>query len=309
MIQPLLAEVERLRGVLNENGAALKASEAATRYAVIDPTLKLLGWDVHDPATVRPEHKAGTASNARVDYALYRAGKPAVFLEAKPYGTSLQDKELEQLSNYCTNIGVRWGVLTNGGSWKLLDARMFGQPLSEKVVRDFTVTDGTAIQALHDLLALFALIAGKEEPGSQPTQPPKPGPSIAPPKQAGDDLTALAAAVVPGKRCAYRLQFPGGIRAEVTKWSSVLQSVIEWLDSQGKLPVSVAPLADHAGKGRHLVSSGTTHPNGTPFKNPRRLASGLYYQTNYSATDTCRNALHALEACGVDPHSVTVESL
>ncbi len=306
MIQPLLTEVERLRGVLSENGDALKVSEAATRYAAIDPTLKLLGWDVHDPSAVKPEHKAGAASNVRVDYGLYSAGKPAVFLEAKPFGTPLQDKELEQLSNYCVNMGVRWGVLTDGATWKLLDAKQFGGLLSDKVVENFNIADGTAIQALHDLLALFALIAGKEEPGSQPPQPPKPVPAVKTPQPGGQDLTHLANTVAPGAKCAYRLGFPGGREAVVTKWSSVLRSVIEWLDGQGKL---VAPLPSLSTKTKSLVGAEPKHRDGKPFANPKQLPSGLFYHLNYPGRDQCRSAVHALESCGVDPHSVKVEPL
>ena len=36
---------------------ALRQSEMQTRYALIDPLLRELGWDTENPALVRPEYK------------------------------------------------------------------------------------------------------------------------------------------------------------------------------------------------------------------------------------------------------------
>ena len=58
--------------------------EMRTRYAVIDPILKALGWDLDDPSQVRVEHEVKVLGKMRrVDYALLSKGKPVVLVEAK----------------------------------------------------------------------------------------------------------------------------------------------------------------------------------------------------------------------------------
>ena len=58
--------------------------EMRTRYAVIDPILQALGWDLANPSQVRVEHVVEVSGEMkRVDYALFSKGKPAVLVEAK----------------------------------------------------------------------------------------------------------------------------------------------------------------------------------------------------------------------------------
>ena len=58
-------------------------SETRTRYALIDPILKALGWNLHDPAQVKFEF---ATANGRTDYAMFDGTtpfKPSMILEAK----------------------------------------------------------------------------------------------------------------------------------------------------------------------------------------------------------------------------------
>ena len=54
-LESLLGLVETLRSRIDEHGNALRQSEALTRYTLIDPLLRELGWDTDDPALVMPE--------------------------------------------------------------------------------------------------------------------------------------------------------------------------------------------------------------------------------------------------------------
>ena len=58
-LDALLELVETLRQRIVEHKAALSQSEALTRYALIDPLLRELGWDTDDPNLVIPEYKVG----------------------------------------------------------------------------------------------------------------------------------------------------------------------------------------------------------------------------------------------------------
>lgn len=58
--------------------------EIRTRYALVDPILQALGWNIFDPSQVRIEHETTNQSNPhRVDYALFSEGKPVIIVEAK----------------------------------------------------------------------------------------------------------------------------------------------------------------------------------------------------------------------------------
>ena len=59
---------------------ALRQNEALTRYALIDPLLRELGWDTEDPTLVIPEYK-GVGGSA--DYALFSGDKLLMIVEAK----------------------------------------------------------------------------------------------------------------------------------------------------------------------------------------------------------------------------------
>ena len=45
--------------------------EDHTRYGVIDPIIRALGWDTSDPKECHPEYPRSYESGRRVDYALF----------------------------------------------------------------------------------------------------------------------------------------------------------------------------------------------------------------------------------------------
>ena len=65
-LESLLTLVEKLRKRIDAHGDALRQSEALTRYVLIDPLLRELGWDTEDPVLVRPEYREAGGS---ADYA------------------------------------------------------------------------------------------------------------------------------------------------------------------------------------------------------------------------------------------------
>ena len=49
ILESLLELVETLKARIDTHGDQLRQSEALTRYALIDPLLRELGWDTEDP--------------------------------------------------------------------------------------------------------------------------------------------------------------------------------------------------------------------------------------------------------------------
>lgn len=97
----------------------VRLTESDTIRVLVLPVLKALGWDLHDVEEVRSEYRH-MASDNPVDYALFLQGAPALFVEAKALGMSLDDrKPLIQTLNYANAAGVDWCALTNGSEWRI----------------------------------------------------------------------------------------------------------------------------------------------------------------------------------------------
>ena len=97
----------------------VRLTESDTIRVLILPLLEALSWDLQDVEEVRSEYRHASADNP-VDYALFLHGSPALFVEAKALGVSLDDrKPLLQTLNYANAAGVDWCVLTNGAEWRI----------------------------------------------------------------------------------------------------------------------------------------------------------------------------------------------
>ena len=105
----------------------------------------MMGYSIFDPTEVVPEFTAdvGTKKNEKVDYALMQDGKPAVLIECKMYGSNLSEEEMSQLLRYFTVTDARFGILTDGITYRFysdLDQpnMMDPKPFFEFNMLDFT---------------------------------------------------------------------------------------------------------------------------------------------------------------------------
>lgn len=93
--------------------------EENTKRKLIEPLIDLLGWDILSSA-VELEYSVQMGSTTkRVDYALKMEGTPVVFVEAKGCDTSLEESHEEQLKSYMRQVGVDWGLLSNGREFRI----------------------------------------------------------------------------------------------------------------------------------------------------------------------------------------------
>ena len=95
-------------------------TEEATKTSFILPFIQMLGYDIFDPSEVVPEFTAdhGTKRGEKVDYALLLDDKPVILIEAKRYGSNLDDEEVSQLFRYFTVTETRFGILTDGIAYR-----------------------------------------------------------------------------------------------------------------------------------------------------------------------------------------------
>ena len=118
MKDALSAFIQKVKG----NPGLHSLGEVAVKSGVIEPTLRLLGWDTSiasDEVTLEYP-----VENGRVDYCLQPTRANHVFLEAKKPSEDL-DRHQDQLLEYAFRQGVKLAVLSNGITWS------FYLPLTE----------------------------------------------------------------------------------------------------------------------------------------------------------------------------------
>lgn len=144
----LVGMIETLRERIARHRPALSQSEALTRYALIDPLLRELGWDTADPDLVTPEYSVGTK---KADYALLESGSVVVFLEAKRLEENLSNHR-SQVVAYASELGIRYPALTNGNEWEVYDNSQL-VPIDQRRILTVSLTGAPpAVNALQLLL-------------------------------------------------------------------------------------------------------------------------------------------------------------
>jgi predicted type IV restriction endonuclease len=100
----------------------LVQTEEATKTAFIMPFIAALGYNVFDPTEVTPELDAdvGIKKGEKIDYAIWRDGKPIMLIECKSCKTNLDLVNITQVYRYFSSDyfpsdkGARFGIITNG---------------------------------------------------------------------------------------------------------------------------------------------------------------------------------------------------
>jgi hypothetical protein len=177
-LDSLLSLVEKLRERIDVHGDKLRQNEALTRYALIDPLLRELGWDTEDPGLVEPEYK--TAEDGRPDYALSSNGELVMMVEAKKLGTPLQNKVLSKGLTYANSQGTNYFSVTDGERWEIYET-FKPVPTAEKLIVRFDLKDGSAAEACLKALTLWEIrVSGRVATGQIPVAGPPPNRSAQP---------------------------------------------------------------------------------------------------------------------------------
>ncbi len=178
-----------MRGRIGTHGDSLRQSEWLTRYALIDPLLRELGWDTGDLDVVIPEFSVDGAGEgrggivrglvnrwrgdkARAGYALMDAssGKPVILVDAKKLDEPLLDgNALQQGIQGCVNTETDFFAVTNGRKWEIYDTRKRVSPPQMKVV-EFDLSNDSAAEVCLKALALWrhGAVAGNVRPAETP---------------------------------------------------------------------------------------------------------------------------------------------
>jgi hypothetical protein len=118
-------------------------TEEATKNAMVMPFINLLGYNVFDPMEVTPELVAdiGTKKGEKIDYAILREGKPIMLFECKKCGGDLNINHAGQLFRYFHVTEARFGVLTNGLTYRFFTDLEQPNKMDEKPFFEFNILD------------------------------------------------------------------------------------------------------------------------------------------------------------------------
>ena len=315
ILESLLELVETLKARIDTHGDELRQSEALTRYALIDPLLRELGWDTEDPALLIPEYKSGSGS---ADYALLTGNRPAMMVEAKKLGTPLQDSVVSQGIQYCLMEGTRYFSVTDGQRWELYETHK-PVPIGEKRIIGFDLRGESAAEVCLNALALWrpSVQSGYAAPGQTPVvslahnQSGPPAASITDihPTLRGSDehdwqqLTQVSA--TKGQK-PIEILFPDGNSTQLRNWGAAPVEVVRWLTAQKILSANDCPIMySNPRTFRYMVHVQPIHSNGAPFTSPTEV-NGLFVERHDNKSALIDKTKAIIQLVGQDPAQFSI---
>ena len=315
-LESLLQLVETLRERIHMHGHDL---EIHTRYALVDPLLRELGWDTSDPAMVVPEYRSGTG---KADYALLNNGKPVMMVEAKKLGTPLRDDVLAQGINYCLMEGTNHFAVTDGAIWEVYETHR-PVPIDQKRIVSFNLSDTLATETCLKALALWrpSVQAGQVVTGQAPilnSSSEIAVPTTSPqtlskaPEPGGHKLPVLSQATaddnewrplpdwrpVQGDGMPVEVMFPDRSCASINRAYDIVVESVRWLITRKLLTAASCPIQNYSGKVVLMTDSPDLLPGG---RSDKKKVDRLYVGVKYNGHLHVRNARAIIQHVGQDP--------
>ena len=319
MLDDLVGVIATLQKRIEQHRPALSQSEALTRYALIDPLLRALGWDTADPALVTPEYTVG---NGRADYALLGGGdKPQAFIEAKRLDETLESpRNVEQIFTYALTQRVKYAGLTDGNRWVLDDVSDFSG--SERRKLSVSLSGESAHQIALKLLLLWRpnLATGEPVAAGEPIISPPVAAVATAPAATVDSQTAISLSnqspgegwipladiqtsgnsTIGSAKGAIRL--PDGKEIPIRNWWHVPREVAEYLIRTGKLTPEHCPLGE-VGRS-HIITAQPQLDKAGHLGRCHKLSNGCFLLKKNTGAGFVLNAKFLLQHCGVDAGAV-----
>ena len=299
LLQGLLELVETLKERIEKHGDALRASEALTRYALINPLLQELGWDTTDPEFVIPEYKSG---NGSADYALLDDGKPVMMVEAKKLGGSLHDSTLSQGIQYCLEKGTLYFSVTDGRRWEIYETHK-PVPIDQKRIVSFDLKEQLPSEVCLNALALwrFGVESGHVAAGAVLISEELPSKTKDATLQIeGSDghdwrpFSALDPKTIP-TAFPTGIRFPDGSDVPIPQLYFVVLEIVKWLSANGKIDKPVPSRS----QGKLIVSADRRHSAGSRMAHPIEV-KGWFISKHGHRIHIMTRAKLIIEHAGID---------
>jgi hypothetical protein len=117
-------------------------TEEATKNAFVMPFLQILGYDVFNPLEVVPEFISdiGLKKGEKIDYAIFKDGTPTILIECKHWNQNLNVHD-GQLLRYFHVSKAKFGLLTNGITYRFYSDLVEANKMDEKPFLEFSISD------------------------------------------------------------------------------------------------------------------------------------------------------------------------
>lgn len=306
LLGSLLQLIDKLRDRIDTYGGNLKDSEALTRYALIDPMLRELGWDTDDPSQVVPEYRV--PNNQMADYVLLANGTPAIVVESKKLDEPLRGgKALDQGILYCAHTRSGYFLLTDGRRWELYEASSTEPKIS------FDLRGQSPAETCLKALALWRpsvesghVSAGSDPVAGQGNAGSTGGPPSPPPPPPDDDEWQPLSELNPAPKSAppTTVRFPDNSTAATTAWNAMLVETVRWLMGRKHLSATHCPVQLPGGK-RYLVADRPIHPEDKKFFASAQVGS-LYVEKNLNLSQMVNATRFIVTRVGQDPSKFKV---
>ena len=121
------------------------STEETTKFALILPFLRILGYDVENPNELKAEYSAdvGVKKSEKIDLAVCIDNEVKMLIECKPANIKLTSNHRNQLYRYFSVSDVKIAILTNGSIYQFFTdfdnlGRMDENPFLEVDLRNLT---------------------------------------------------------------------------------------------------------------------------------------------------------------------------
>ena len=290
-MRELIDAIERVRERIKKYENQLKQNEMLTRYVLVDPILRALGWDTENPDQVIPEFQTEVG---RPDYIL-QWNDIRIGVEAKKLGAGdkIFDDAYRKALPLWQSREIRYYVITDGDRWILWDISKPKTQNPEPIIH-IRLTQQTPGDSARQLLALWRSAMPELKPAPKSVvdihryteehkQMSLPGQSLS--------LKKLYNEMKSKQKSPKYIQFPDGKQKEIKSWRNLLIEVAKWalpkLQEKNKLPLGKLI---HKGKMRSY----------------QKIGGGWKVSTNFSSKNCVRNAIRILKEAGISADEVFV---
>lgn len=300
---------EELKRRIDEHGNYLRESEYRTRIMLVDPLLRMLGWNVEDFHCVEIEYRTAESVNERADYVLKNDKSKVAIVEAKRLGTTIGWAERRQAKEYADYAGVSQCVLTDGARWLLYDLNQGRNPETMQPWIEFDIDNDVPEQLILYSLALWQQWLTPEV-GSSPVsnlffdsgvdntqstnsvtneQQEQELPNDSP--EDSSNWCSFERKLPPQHTKPIKLKIGNRPEETVMSWQNAIHKVVAWLADEETLSINHCPIGT---KTYTFIGREAVNPNGTPFENPQQLSNSLILNRGGPGTRTQWSKLREL---------------
>ena len=282
-LQNLYETLEKIKKKIEKHKELFIKNENAVRYALINPFLEALGWDITDPDDVIPEY---STSAGRPDYVLMKNKKTVAFVGAK---TLYKDEDLMQYITYCVSQNVNYFITSDGARWEVYDTYSRAE-LPNKRIIFWDIEKDPPEEVIRKALSISKILVNVPDQVPQIKEVPK---SIF--SEEGTKSELKEAGNVYGK---IKMWIGNEGPFTLEKYNEILVKTAEWLIKNKYITEKDLPIRAGNRAKRYLINVTNRHENGEEFVSFKRLFNGWYILTNYNSKSCIDMSKYLLEKYG-----------